>query len=58
MVRYEFAQANEGPHDGDVDLDCSIAVENAGQHGDTKFREDVRPSPQPHLARWIGGHNL
>ena len=26
----DSAKAEEGPHDGDVDLDCSIAIENAG----------------------------
>ena len=27
-------QLNEGPHDGDVDLDGPLAVKDTGQHGD------------------------
>lgn len=35
------AQADEGPHDGDVDLYGAGAVEDARQHGDALFGEGV-----------------
>jgi hypothetical protein len=32
----------EGAHDGDIDLDGAITMENAGKHCDAMFRESVR----------------
>jgi hypothetical protein len=43
-----FTQAHEGAHDGDVDLHGPPAAQDAGEHGDTLFREGVgavRPAP-------------
>ena len=42
MAGEELSQANEGPHDFDVDVDGPLAVEDAGEHGDALFGENPR----------------
>lgn len=37
-----FAQLDEGPHDGDVDLDGAFAMQDAGKHGDALLGKGVR----------------
>jgi hypothetical protein len=37
----EMAQANEGAHDGNVDLDCLGTGQDGGQHGDALFRKGI-----------------
>lgn len=39
------AELEEGAHDGDVDLDGAITVENAGKHSYAVFGESVRAIP-------------
>ena len=35
--RHNSAQADEGPHDRDVDFDGTVAIEDAGEHGHALF---------------------
>ena len=39
---HELAQPHEGAHDGNVNLDGAVAVEDAGEHGNTLLGEGVR----------------
>ena len=38
----DFAQADEGAHDGDVDEDGAFGAQDAGEHGDALFGESVK----------------
>jgi hypothetical protein len=39
----QLAQADEGAHDGDVDLDGAAAAQDAGEHGDAQLGKGERP---------------
>lgn len=45
----QLAQSNEGSHNHDVDLDGSVAVQNAGKHGDPVFGKNIGRPPKPHF---------
>jgi hypothetical protein len=39
---HQPAQLDEGPHNGDVDLDRALRAKNAGKHGDALLGEGIR----------------
>ena len=40
---HQSAELDKGAHDGDVDFDGARGTQDAGEHGDTLFGEDVGP---------------
>jgi hypothetical protein len=45
MRRHCFAHSDESAHNSDVDVYSPMAVQYAGEHRNTLFREDVRKIP-------------
>ncbi len=44
-------ELDEGPHDGDVDLNSPLTVQNTGEHRDTLFREHKRKGTSTAVLR-------
>lgn len=49
--RQQTPQANEGPHDGDVDVHRRRRAEDAGEHRDAMLGEDPRRRPAAAVAQ-------
>ena len=51
--RKNLPETHEGPHNGDIDLDGPVAMQDTGEHGDPLFGEGVGQIAAPASARWL-----
>src|SRR5260221_14246909 len=53
MSRKNLAQAHEGAHDGDIDVNGALTAKHAGKHGNALFGESVREIAAPAATRTL-----